>query len=148
MVLTSTLEKSMFCCASAVPVSNTVVAASAASVFLNMFGSPPVVTSRRPRRIGQLAPAYQSPFINSTRLPGGRMLFSCGTGKADRTGGRPPRRKHEVGPRAPSAPVNLLLTLTPHDLLNDVGSVLAAVMRLGPRPGTIVGVSTIAHGWK
>jgi hypothetical protein len=60
-----------------------------------------VVTSRLARRIGQLALAYQSPFINSTRLPGGSMLFSRGTGKADR--GATAWRKHGVAPRGAKA---------------------------------------------
>jgi len=41
--------------------------------------------------------------MNSTRLPGGSMLFSRGTGKADRA--RPATRvkEHEVGPGGASA---------------------------------------------
>ena len=37
VVFTSTLEKSMFCCASAVPTNSAVVAASAASMFLDIL---------------------------------------------------------------------------------------------------------------
>jgi hypothetical protein len=54
---------------------------------------------------------------NSTRLPGGRMLFSCGTGKADRAGWRPSGGYMKSRLAGANSPVNLLLTLGLYELM-------------------------------